>query len=70
MLILGKRPTTLTSFHEIIHQYHWTSHPPPKDFVIFAYLKNNNLSFNNLDYQIFTLYNLNYNTDYIIYKLK
>jgi hypothetical protein len=34
--------------------------------------KNNNLSFNNLGYQISTsrLYNLNYNLNYIIYKLK
>jgi hypothetical protein len=34
--------------------------------------KKNNLSFNNLGYQIsiFRLYNINHNTDYIIYKLK
>jgi hypothetical protein len=84
MLILAyfsKIPTTLIFFHKSIHQCYWDSHPQPKGFVVYVYLKKS-LSFNNLGYQTSTsrLYNLNYNlnyiidlnynSDYIIYKLK
>jgi hypothetical protein len=47
---------------------------PPliKRFYYLYMSKKNNLTFNNLDYQIPTpkLYNLNYNLNYIIYKVK
>jgi hypothetical protein len=46
--------------------------PLIKGFCCLYIYKKNNLSFNNLGCQTFTsrLYNLNYNPDYIIYKLK
>jgi hypothetical protein len=72
MLISSKRLTNFASFHEITHKSHWTSHPQLKCFIVFTCLRKNKLSFNNIGCQIFTskLYNLNYNLNYIIYKLK
>jgi hypothetical protein len=46
--------------------------PPSKGFCCLYMSKKNNPNYNNLDCQTSTsrLYNLNYNLDYIIYKLK
>jgi hypothetical protein len=52
MLIFDKRLTTLTFFYEITYQCYWVFHLQSKVFIVFIYVKNN-LSFNNLGYQIF-----------------
>jgi hypothetical protein len=38
-LFLAKDLSILSFFYKITHQYHWTSHLQPNDFIVFVCLK-------------------------------
>jgi hypothetical protein len=72
MLISNKKHTTLTFFTKLLTNNIESPTPLTKWFYCLCMSIKNNLSFNNLGCQTYTskLYNLNYNSDYIIYKVK